>query len=173
MSADFKNKVALVTGSAGFIGYHISKRLLVAGWRVIGVDCMSDYYEVSLKKNRENMLFQNLHYRSIHAKVEEPGMLAKLFAEERPDVVVHLAAQAGVRYSLENPRAYLNSNIEGSFNILEVAKNCKCKHLMMASTSSVYGSNTQMPFSEIDKTDTPLTFYAATKKANEAMAHSY
>lgn len=173
MSADVKKKVALVTGSAGFIGYHISTRLLVAGWRVIGVDCMSDYYEVSLKKKRETMLFQNSQYTSIHAKVEEPGMLAKLFAEERPDVVVHLAAQAGVRYSIDNPRAYLESNIVGTFELLEAARAYPPAHMLIASTSSAYGANPNMPYRETDKADHQMSFYAATKKSTENMAHSY
>ena len=111
-----KKRVALVTGAAGFIGYHISKRLLDEGWRIVGLDCMSDYYDVSLKSCREDMLLQNPNYRSIHEKVESPGTLLRLFGEEKPNVVIHLAAQAGVRFSKENPRAYLESNIVGTFD---------------------------------------------------------
>ena len=109
------NKTVLVTGAAGFIGFHISKRLLDEGWRVVGLDCMSDYCDVSLKERREGMLLQNASYRSVHEKVETPNVLMNLFEEERPNVVIHLAAQAGVRYSIENPRAYLESNINGTF----------------------------------------------------------
>ena len=115
-------KTALITGSAGFIGYHISKKLLHEGWRVVGIDCMSDYYDVSLKEWREGMLLKSESYRSVHEKVETPNILLELFNEERPDVVIHLAAQAGVRYSIENPRAYLESNINGTFELLEAAR---------------------------------------------------
>ena len=117
-----KQKTALVTGSAGFIGFHISRRLLDDDFRVIGLDCLSDYYDVSLKSRREEMLLQNPNYRSNHERVETPGVLLRLFEEENPNVVIHLAAQAGVRYSIENPRAYLNSNIVGTFELLEAAR---------------------------------------------------
>ena len=168
-----KQKTALVTGSAGFIGYHISKRLLEEGWRVIGLDCMSDYYDVSLKERRESMLLQSAFYRSIHERVETSNVLMDLFAEERPDVVLHLAAQAGVRYSIENPRSYLQSNVVGTFELLEAARAFPPQHMLLASTSSAYGANEDMPYRETVKADHQMSFYAATKKSTENMAHSY
>jgi len=168
-----KQKTVLVTGSAGFIGFHISKRLIDAGWRVVGLDCMSDYYDVSLKERREAMLLQNASYRSIHEKVEAPNVLMDVFEEERPNVVIHLAAQAGVRYSIENPRAYLESNINGTFELLEAARAYPPEHMLIASTSSAYGANEEMPYRETMKADQQISFYAATKKSSENMAHSY
>ncbi|XXK29963.1 NAD-dependent epimerase/dehydratase family protein [Rhodobacteraceae bacterium nBUS_24] len=168
-----KQKTALVTGAAGFIGYHISKRLLSEGWRIVGLDCMSDYYDVSLKERREGMLLQNALYRSVHEKVETPNVLMDLFDEERPNVVIHLAAQAGVRYSIENPRAYLESNINGTFELLEAARAFPPEHMLLASTSSAYGANDDMPYRETVKADHQMSFYAATKKSTENMAHSY
>ena len=168
-----KQKIALVTGAAGFIGYHISKRLLDEGWRVVGLDCMSDYYDVSLKEQRENMLLQYASYRSVHEKVETQNVLMDLFEEEQPDVVIHLAAQAGVRYSIENPRAYLESNINGTFELLEAARAFPPGHMLLASTSSAYGANEEMPYQETVKADHQMSFYAATKKSTENMAHSY
>ena len=168
-----EKKVALVTGAAGFIGYHISKRLLDEGWRVVGLDCMSDYYDVSLKSHREDMLLESRDYRSIHEKVETLGVLLKLFEEEKPNVVIHLAAQAGVRYSIENPRAYLESNIMGTFELLEAARAFPPDHMLLASTSSAYGANGNMPYKENDKADHQMSFYAATKETIESIAHSH
>jgi UDP-glucuronate 4-epimerase len=168
-----KEKIALITGSAGFIGFHVSLKLLKEGWRVIGVDCMSDYYDVSLKNRRESILLQYPSYSSIHKKIETPEMLMCVFQENRPDIVVHLAAQAGVRYSIENPRSYLESNLAGTFELLEAARNFPPQHLLLASTSSAYGDNKSLPYREIDKADHQMSFYAATKKATENIAHSY
>lgn len=166
-------KRVLITGTAGFIGYHLAKLLLAEGFVVHGVDAMTDYYDVSLKRRRHQMLLQSQGFTATECWLEDLDRLSKIAREFEPQVIVHLAAQAGVRYSLENPRAYLESNIVGTFNIMEIARELQVEHLLMASTSSVYGANEDMPFSETDKCDTPLTFYAATKKANESMAHSY
>ena len=170
---DNKQKTALVTGSAGFIGYHLSKRLLDEDWRVVGLDCMSDYYDVTLKERRESILLQSASYRSFHEKIETPNVLMDLFEEEKPDIVIHLAAQAGVRYSIENPRSYLESNIVGTFELLEAARAFPPRHMLLASTSSAYGANTEMPYKENTKADHQMSFYAATKKSTENMAHSY
>jgi UDP-glucuronate 4-epimerase len=166
-------RVALVTGSAGFIGSFVCQRLLQDGFRVIGVDAMTDYYDVSLKRRRQAGLLQSQHFEIIEDYVETPDLLMNLFAKERPDVVVHLAAQAGVRYSIENPRSYLNGNIVGTFELLEAARAYPPQHMLLASTSSAFGANTKMPYSETDKADHQMSFYAATKKATENMAHSY
>ncbi|SLN41504.1 UDP-glucose 4-epimerase [Aquimixticola soesokkakensis] len=166
-------KTALVTGSAGFIGYFLCRRLLDEGFRVIGVDALSDYYDVALKQRREAMLKESPHYRCVHDKVETPGLLMGLFAEETPEVVIHLAGQAGVRHSLEDPRSYLESNIIGTFELLEAARAHPPRHLLIASTSSAYGANDVMPYVETDRADHQISFYAATKKSTEAMAHSY
>ena len=164
---------ALITGSAGFIGYHLAQDLLAHGYEVIGLDAMTDYYDVRLKERRQAMLLQSPAFRAVNRRIEEDGVLHDLIAIERPDVIVHHAAQAGVRYSIEAPRSYVDSNLIGTFNLLEAVRANTCAHLLMASTSSVYGANTEMPYAETDKADTQMSFYAATKKANEAMAHSY
>ena len=166
-------KRVLITGTAGFIGFHLAKLLLKEGLIVHGIDAMTDYYDVNLKRRRHQMLLQSPGFSATECWLEDMGKISEVVREFKPEVIVHLAAQAGVRYSLENPRAYLDSNIVGTFNIMEIARELQVEHLLMASTSSVYGANEDMPFSETDKCDTPLTFYAATKKANESMAHSY
>lgn len=162
-----------VTGSSGFIGYHLCQLLLDEGFQVFGFDGMTDYYDVTLKQRRQQMLLQNPNFSVQNDMLEDQAALRSAYEKSSPDVVVHLAAQAGVRYSLENPRAYLDANIVGTFNLMELAREHGVEHLLMASTSSVYGANEDMPFSETQKTETPLTFYAATKKATEGMAHSY
>ena len=164
---------AFITGSAGFIGFYLAELLLQEGWSVTGLDGLTDYYDVRLKHRRLQMLGQHKNFHSITAMLEDENAVMNSVAQAKPDVIVHLAAQAGVRYSLENPRAYIESNVLGTFNVMEAARVHGVTHLMMASTSSVYGANTRMPFHENDKADTPLTIYAASKKANEAMAHSY
>lgn len=163
----------LVTGTAGFIGFHLANLLLEQGHTVHGYDGMTDYYDVSLKKKRQEMLEAHSSFSKTEAMLEDMDALSNCAADFQPDVIVHLAAQAGVRYSLENPRSYINSNIVGTFNVMEVAREHKVDHLLMASTSSAYGANTKMPYAETHKADTQLTIYAATKKANEAMSHSY
>lgn len=166
-------RTVLVTGSAGFIGFHLCNLLLREGFRVIGFDGMTDYYDVRIKERRHQMLLQNEHFTCKIANLEDVDALTSLCEAERPEIIVHLAAQAGVRYSLENPRAYIDSNIVGTFNIMECARKFAVEHLLMASTSSVYGANEEMPFRETENIATPMTLYAATKHANESMAHSY
>ena len=145
---------ALITGSAGFIGYHLAQDLLAHGYEVIGLDAMTDYYDVRLKERRQAMLLQSPAFRAVNRRIEEDGVLHDLIAAERPDVIVHLAAQAGVRYSIDAPRSYVEANLIGTFNLLEAVRATPCAHLLMASTSSVYGANTDMPYAETDKTDT-------------------
>jgi UDP-glucuronate 4-epimerase len=163
----------IVTGSAGFIGFHLCKLLLAEGFDVVGIDALTDYYDVRLKEARHEILQQSNHFKAHIINIEDNAALTAIFEDFRPEAVVHLAAQAGVRYSLENPRAYIDTNIIGTFNIMECARAFEVGHLLMASTSSVYGANEEMPFTETERTDTPLTIYAATKKANEHMGHSY
>jgi len=162
-----------ITGTAGFIGFHLARRLLAEGHRVDGFDGMTPYYDPRLKEARREILAAHDGYRDTLAMLEDMQALTEAAEQSAPDVIVHLAAQAGVRYSLENPRAYVEANLVGTFNILEIARALKPRHLLIASTSSVYGANPTVPFFETDRTDHPLTLYAASKKAGEAMAHSY
>ncbi len=162
-----------VTGTAGFIGFHLAEFLLREGFTVHGYDGMTDYYDVDLKRQRHQLLLQNQGFSATEGMLEDNAKLASTVSDFKPDVIVHLAAQAGVRYSLENPRAYVDTNLTGTFNVMECAREHEVDHLLMASTSSVYGANEEMPFKETDKADMPLTIYAATKKATEAMSHSY
>ena len=163
----------LVTGSSGFIGFHLSKKLLKNGLKVHGFDSMNNYYDIKLKKARLNILKDFKKFSFTKAKLENKKSLERIFKRFKPKVVIHLAAQAGVRYSIDKPRVYLESNITGSYNIIEVSKKYNVVHLIMASSSSVYGANTKIPFKEIDKTETQLSIYASTKKSNESLAHSY
>ena len=163
----------LVTGSSGFIGFHLSKLLLEKGNKVHGVDCMNNYYDVKLKKARLNILRKYKNFSFTKTFLENETKLKKSFKKFKPNIVIHLAAQAGVRYSIDKPRIYLNSNVNGTFNVIEASHQNKVKHLIMASSSSVYGANKNIPFKETDKTETQLSIYASTKKANESMAHSY
>lgn len=162
-----------ITGTAGFIGFHLARLLLAEGFVVHGFDGMTDYYDIRLKQRRNAILNQTPNFTATEAMLEDREALEVAVNGFRPEVIVHLAAQAGVRYSLENPRSYIESNIVGTFNVMELARAHRVRHLLMASTSSVYGANEVMPFTEVEKADMPLTIYAATKKANEAMAHSY
>ena len=163
----------LVTGAAGFIGFHLSKRLLDEGKKVIGFDNMNPYYDVRLKKSRLNILKEYDNFIFIKGDLADKEAVNRIFEQYRPEIVVNLAAQAGVRYSIENPDAYIESNIIGFFNILEACRYHKPKHLIYASSSSVYGANKKVPFSTEDKTDQPVSLYAATKKSNELLAYAY
>lgn len=162
-----------ITGTAGFIGFHLAKLLLAEGYRVHGYDGMTDYYDVTLKQRRHAMLLQDPNFSATEAMLEDRDSFDRATDAFVPDVIIHLAAQAGVRYSLENPRAYIDANVVGSFNVIEAARRHQVQHLLMASTSSVYGANEAMPFTETEKADTQLTIYAATKKATESMGHAY
>lgn len=164
---------AFITGTAGFIGFHLARRLLETGWQVLGYDGMTEYYDVTLKRQRHNILGRFPEFSAVEAMLEDHDRLCSSISDFRPDIVVHLAAQAGVRYSLEAPRSYVETNIVGTFNILEAVRESSVQHLLLASTSSVYGANTKMPYAETDKADHQLTIYAASKKACEAISHAY
>lgn len=163
----------LVTGTAGFIGFHLARRLIADGHEVTGIDGVTPYYDVRLKRDRLAQLGGTNRFVQYELMLEDVAALDATVAANEPEVIVHLAAQAGVRFSLEQPRAYVDANLIGSFNVLELARRVRPKHFLLASTSSVYGGNAVMPFVETQRTDHPLTFYAATKKATEEMAHSY
>ncbi|MDP5134229.1 MAG: NAD-dependent epimerase/dehydratase family protein, partial [Paraglaciecola sp.] len=163
----------LVTGAAGFIGFHVTKRLLAEGHNVVGLDNLNDYYDVKLKEDRLAQLVINTNFHFVNMDLADRKGIAKLFLQEQFQRVIHLGAQAGVRYSLENPLAYADSNIIGSLTILEGCRHNKVDHLVYASSSSVYGMNDKMPFSTNDRVDHPVSLYAATKKSNELMAHTY
>ena len=162
-----------ITGSSGFIGFHTSKKLLDKGLKVCGYDSMNSYYDVKLKKSRLNILKRYKNFKFIKNNLENKKKLKKSILNFKPNVIIHLAAQAGVRYSLKNPDVYLQSNIIGTYNIIKIANIIKIKHLIIGSSSSVYGANKKFPFQEKDKTDHQVSFYAATKKSTESLAHSY
>ncbi len=163
----------LITGTAGFIGFHVAKRLIDDGHFVVGFDGMTPYYDVTLKERRHAILERSNGFKAVTAMLEDRAALDRAAELAEPEVIIHLAAQAGVRYSLENPKAYVDANLMGSWNILELARTIGPKHLMLASTSSIYGANEKIPFAEADRADEPMTLYAATKKSMELMAHSY
>jgi len=175
MQIDLRNKRILITGAAGFIGANIAKRLLatVIPVTILGVDNMNAYYDVSLKESRLKELEQYPNFTFIKSDIADKPSLDKIFADFKPDIVVNMAAQAGVRYSITNPKAYIQSNIVGFFNILECCRHNPVEHLVYASSSSVYGSNKKVPYSTDDKVDNPVSLYAATKKSNELLAHAY
>lgn len=163
----------LITGTAGFIGFHLARRLLENGHEVVGIDNFSDYYDVSLKDGRNAILEDFESFRVERVSLEDAEILNAAWAKAKPEVVIHLAAQAGVRYSIDHPEVYVSSNLVGTFNVLEAARRHPVKHLLAASTSSAYGANIDLPFRETDKAVHPITLYAATKSATELMAHSY
>ncbi|WP_103334425.1 NAD-dependent epimerase/dehydratase family protein [Pseudotabrizicola formosa] len=163
----------LITGAAGFIGFHLARRLLAEGWQVTGFDGLTDYYDPALKRARLEILTSRPAFAFEQGMLEDPGRLTALVAGLRPDVILHLAAQAGVRQSIDAPRSYVQSNLIGTHELLEAARAHPPRHLLIASTSSAYGANTKMPYAEIDRATHPMSFYAATKIATEAMAHSY
>ena len=167
------DRAILVTGAAGFIGFHVARRLLAEGRTVVGLDNLNAYYDPALKQARLNILRGDSQFSFVPTDLADRPSIAALFAKHRFSAVVHLAAQAGVRHSIEHPHAYADANLEGFVNVLEGCRHNECGHLVYASSSSVYGANTKLPFSVDDKTDRPISLYAATKKANELMAHAY
>lgn len=169
------NKKIIITGAAGFIGSNLALRLLkeIKNINIIGIDNMNDYYDVSLKEYRLKELFKYPNFEFVKGNIADKDLIMKIFEDNKPEVVVNLAAQAGVRYSITNPDAYVEANLVGFFNILEACRNYPVEHLVYASSSSVYGSNTKVPYSTDDKVDNPVSLYAATKKSNELMAHAY
>ncbi|MET3698269.1 UDP-glucuronate 4-epimerase [Bacillus oleivorans] len=166
-------KTILITGSAGFIGYHLAQRLLLEGYIIIGIDDFNNYYDVRLKEARLDRLKGHHNFSFERVSIEDRAAISRVFSQHSIDIVVHLAAQAGVRYSLENPHAYIDSNVVGFMNILECCRKQEIEHLLFASSSSVYGANKKTPFSTEDRVDHPVSLYAATKRANELMAHTY
>lgn len=162
-----------ITGSSGFIGFHLAKELLEKGYSVYGYDSINNYYDIKLKKERNKILKKYKKYKFTKGNLENYIQLSNIVSKFKPKIIIHLAAQAGVRYSIDNPDVYLNSNILGTFNVLKVSDKIKVKHLIIGSSSSVYGANKKIPFREIDKTDNQISFYAATKKSTESLAHSY
>src|SRR3984893_8480684 len=167
------DQAILVTGAAGFIGFHVARRLLAEGRHVVGLDNLNSYYDPALKRSRLNILHENSGFSFVQTDLADRPSMASLFAKHRFAAVVHLAAQAGVRHSIDHPHAYVDANLDGFVNVLEGCRHNECRHLVYASSSSVYGANTKLPFSVDDKTDCPVSLYAATKKANELMAYSY
>ena len=163
----------LITGTAGFIGSHLCLKLLALGYQIIGIDNLNNYYDVKLKKKRYQILKKYKNFLFKKGNLENKKTLANVVLRFKPKIIIHLAAQAGVRYSIEKPRVYLDSNIIGTYNIIELSKKINVNHLLIASSSSVYGANKKLPFKEIDKTETQLSIYAATKKSTESLAHSY
>ena len=168
-----EKKTVLVTGSAGFIGFHLSELLLQKGFDVIGVDNLNSYYDIKLKQHRNQLLKQQARFTFRKCDISDIDDLRAIFTDSSPDYVIHLAAQAGVRYSIDHPSEYVSSNLVGTFNLLELIRAFKPKHFLFASTSSVYGANKTLPFSEVQKCDHQMSFYAATKKSNEVMSHAY
>src|SRR5256885_154393 len=167
------DQTILVTGAAGFIGFHVARRLLVQGRNVVGLDNLNSYYDPALKEARLNVLREDSRFSFVHLDLSDRAAIKSMFAQYRFPIVIHLAAQAGVRYSLEHPHAYVDANLDGFINVLEGCRHTGCRHLLFASSSSVYGANTKLPFSVHDNVDHPISLYAASKKANELMAHSY
>src|SRR5215469_13955097 len=167
------DRTILVTGAAGFIGFHVARQLLAEGRRVVGLDNLNDYYDPALKQSRLDILRGEPRFEFVKIDLADRAAMATLFAAHKFANVVHLAAQAGVRYSIDHPHAYADANLEGFINVLEGCRHNACRHLIYASSSSVYGNNSKLPFSVADKTDHPISLYAATKRANELMAHCY